>query len=108
MHTGIAEYGRWKSRCGIIFRTRDELRSHNKKCSKCAEEKSKIASETQRKNWQNLERRKAQSEITVFNNFWKYRAKNPIIYESKVAGKMKLDSNWELEVAKRLDELNVE
>ena len=54
------------------------------------------------------ELREEASKRTVFNNFWKYRAKNPIIYESEIAGKMRLDSKWELEVAKRLDELNVE
>lgn len=127
MNTKTAEYGHWKSPCGTIFRTRTELYNHNKECLKCIEwnsnkykrsgetrknewneEKSKKASEIQKKVWQSPELRKAQSERAVFNNFWKYRTKNPIIYESKIAGKMKLDSKWELEVAKRLDELNVE
>lgn len=127
MNVKTAEYGHWKSHCGIIFRTRTELYSHNKECLECIEwnsnkykrsgetrknewneEKSKKASEIQKKVWQSPELRKAQSEKAVFNNFWKYRTKNPIIYESKIAGKMKLDSKWELEVAKRLDELNVE
>lgn len=127
MKVKTAEYGHWKSHCGIIFRTRTELYSHNKECLECIEwnsnkykrsgetrknewneEKSKKASEIQKKVWQSPELRKAQSEKAVFNNFWKYRTKNPIIYESKIAGKMKLDSKWELEVAKRLDELNVE
>lgn len=52
--------------------------------------------------------RKKASERAVFNNFWKYRSKNPILYESPIAGKMKLDSKWELLVAQRLDLLNVE
>lgn len=52
--------------------------------------------------------RELASKRTVFNNFWKYRAKNPIIYESPIAGKIKLDSKWEEHVAKRLDELQVE
>lgn len=69
---------------------------------------AKKCKETQQNVWKNPKLRKEQSERTVFNNFWKYRAENPIIYESKIAGKMKLDSNWELLVAKRLDELNVE
>ena len=43
----------------------------------------------------------------IKNNFWKYRAENPILYESKFNGTIKLDSEWELIVAKRLDELNV-
>lgn len=54
------------------------------------------------------ELREEASKRTVFNNFWKYRAKNPIIYESPIAGKIKLDSKWEELVAKRLDELQVE
>lgn len=47
------------------------------------------------------------SELATNNNFWKYRAENPILYESKFNGTIKLDSEWELIVAKRLDELNV-
>ena len=53
------------------------------------------------------ELRKKASERTVFNNFWEYRSKNPIIYESKFAGKVKLDSKWELIVAERLDSLGI-
>lgn len=53
------------------------------------------------------ELREKASKRTVFNNFWEYRSKNPIIYESKFAGRVKLDSKWELIVAKRLDELNI-
>lgn len=53
------------------------------------------------------EKKKEASERTVFNNFWKYRSMNPIFYESQIAGKMKLDSKWELIVAKRLDDLGV-
>lgn len=72
--------------------------------NKIKEKNSKIQQKTHCTN----EYRKAASERTVFNNFWKYRSKNPIIYESPIAGKIKLDSKWELLVAKRLDFLNVE
>ena len=127
MNTKTAEWGRWTSHCGIIFRTRKELFAHNKVCSECIEflsKKQKRAAETRQKNWTPENSRrvseaqkiaqsrpeviKKHSEATVFNNFWKYRSKNPILYESKIAGKIKLDSTWELEVAKRLDSLGVE
>ena len=75
--------------------TDEEKSEYHKKCSN-AQIKNKTP-----------EARKATSERTVFNNFWKYRSKNPITYESKIAGKVKLDSKWELIVAKRIDELGV-
>jgi len=62
--------------------------------------------ETNKKIW-TPEKRLEQSKKSVFNNFWEYRSKNPIIYESK-HGSVRLDSQWELLVAQRLDELNVE
>lgn len=80
------------------------------KLSKMTEEERalyhKKLSDAQVKN-RTPEKRKEASEKTVFNNFWKYRSTNPIFYESPIAGKIKLDSNWELIVAKRLDELGV-
>ena len=135
MNNKTAEYGRWKSFCGIIFRTRADLISHRKTCEKCSsyakdslkrareaqkriresltpEEKAflrKKNSELQKAAWaKKPELRKRASEKALFNNFWKYRSKNPILYESPIAGKMKLDSKWELLVAQRLDYLNVE
>lgn len=126
MSNKTAPYGTWKSHCGIIFRTRKELFLHNKKCEICIKwnknkyarggktrskewntEKSKKASEIQKRIWANKKLREDASKRTVFNNFWKYRSKNPILYISPIAGFMKLDSNWELKTAKRLDELNV-
>lgn len=59
------------------------------------------------KNAVTSEMRKTASERTVFNNFWEYRSKNPIIYSSKIAGDIKLDSLWEKIVAERLDSMNV-
>lgn len=73
---------------------------------KAYEEFHEKAVEHNKKIW-TPEKRLEQSKKSVFNNFWEYRAKNPIIYESKY-GIVKLDSHWELLVAKRLDELNVE
>lgn len=129
MSNKTAEYGRWTSFCGLIFRTRAELFSHKKSCKDCflvkksrkpqrrvkhlsdeeLEALKKKRSEIQKLAWSKRpERRKKASEKAVFNNFWKYRSKNPIFYESCIAGKMKLDSKWELLVAQRLDELKVD
>ena len=131
MNNRTAKYGRWTSFCGIVFRTRAELFSHRKICKKCSnflershetrrrirenlspeerEELRKKRSAIQKEAWaKKPESRKKASENAVFNNFWKYRSKNPILYESLIAGKMKLDSKWELLVAQRLDSLGVE
>ncbi len=128
MNTQTSPYGTWESPCKRIFRTRRELSSHKKNCEICkawvkqcykragetrkrewTKEKSEKASEFQKSLWKNRpELRKKASERIETNPFWKYRSKNPIIYTSKVAGTIKLDSNWELLVAERLDKLNVE
>lgn len=47
------------------------------------------------------------SKKAIEHCYWEHRSRNPIIYEGKT-GKFNLDSYWELEVAKRLDEMNVE
>ena len=96
--------------CNREFNYKYALTYHLKTCKQNPnrdEEFCKRLSEVQKKAV-TKEKREAASKRTVFNNFWKYRAKNPIIYESPIAGKMKLDSNWELLTAKRLDELQVE
>lgn len=96
--------------CGREFGYKGSLTLHLKTCKQNPnrdEEYSKYLSEIHKKAI-TQEMREAASKRTVFNNFWKYRAKNSIIYESPIAGKMKLDSNWELITAKRLDELQVE
>lgn len=101
------EYLKWRSGAGERSR-----KTRQEKLEKMSNEEKealrKKMSESQKRAWSSPERRKIASERTVFNNFWKYRSKNPIIYESSICGKVKLDSNWELLVAKRLDELNVE
>lgn len=96
--------------CNRKFNYGFALTNHLKTCRlnpNRDEEHSKKLSEIQKKAVTKEMREKA-SKRTVFNNFWKYRSKNPILYESIKAGKMKLDSKWELIVAKRLDELGVE
>ena len=97
--------------CGRHFTNKSGFTNHKSLCYKNPDrdlEKIERLKNAQKKAWQSPELRKKASENTVFNNFWKYRSKNPIIYESKIAGKVKLYSNWELIVAKRLDDLNVE
>ena len=54
MKVKTAEYGHWKSHCGIIFRTRTELYSHNKECLECIEwnsNKYKRSGETRKNEW---------------------------------------------------------
>lgn len=100
--------------CGKHFTRKSHLTLHLKyfcernpsRDLKALEDFRKKAVERNKQYW-TPEKRLEASKRTVFNNFWEYRAKNPIIYESKY-GEVKLDSLWELKVAKRLDELNVE
>lgn len=47
------------------------------------------------------------SKTAIEHSYWEHRSKNPIIYESPIAGKLNLDSYWELIVAKRLDSMGV-
>ena len=131
MNNKTAEYGRWTSFCGIVFRTRAELYLHRKTCKECSnflershetqkrirdnlspEEKEalkKKRSAIQKAAWaEKPDSRKKASENATFNNFWKFRSRNPILYESPIAGKIKLDSKWELLVAQRLDSLGVD
>lgn len=124
----------WTCKCNLSFEGRAKFFEHRKTCEEYQiwfQGRFKRSQETRKKNLASLsleerelikkqnserqkrvqgtpERRKEASERAVFNNFWKYRAKNPIFYESQFAGQIKLDSKWELLVAKRLDELNVE
>lgn len=107
--------GNFTCEYGKTFIKKYSFTYHQKCCPKSClynEEYAKKQHEkkvkAQQKAWSNLELRKKASERSVFNNFWEYRAKNPIIYESPIAGKLKLDSKWEELVAKRLDELQVE
>ena len=107
--------GNFVCECGRSFSRKYSFTYHQKCCEKSqhydevfAKEQYEKRVELQKKSWSNPELRKKASERSVFNNFWEYRTKNPIIYESPIAGKIKLDSKWEELVAKRLDELQVE
>lgn len=99
--------------CDRTFRQNYSLSNHISICAKNPNrnlEKVERLKSAQQKLYQSekgKELRKKASERTVFNNFWEYRSKNPIIYESKFAGKVKLDSKWELIVAERLDSLGI-
>ena len=101
--------------CGKHFTRKYSFTYHQKCCQKSKFYDEKYAKEQHEKHvkvqkdaWSNPELRKLASEKSVFNNFWEYRTKNPIIYDSPIAGKVRLDSKWEELVAKRLDELQVE
>lgn len=101
--------------CGKTFSRKYSFTYHQKICKKSpfydkiyAEAQHKKRVNAQKKAWSSFSLRKKASERTIFNNFWEYRAKNPIVYESFTVGKIKLDSKWEELVAKRLDKLQVE
>lgn len=107
--------GNFVCKCGKSFSRKHTFTRHQKCCLKSelydetyAKNQHEKRVKFQKKIWSNPELRKKASKNSVFNNFWEYRTKNPIIYESSIAGKIKLDSKWEELVAKRLDELQVE
>ena len=96
--------------CGEEHKLKHAMTLHQRLCKKNPNQDlnllnklSKIHKESNNK----TETKSKLSELAINNNFWKYRAENPILYESKFNGTIKLDSEWELIVAKRLDELNV-
>lgn len=102
--------------CGKVFSFKERLTNHLKRlCKKSPNyfseeniEWRKRISEKQKEAHSRPELRKLHSENSVFNNFWEYRSKNPVLYESEKNGLVKLDSLWELRVAKRLDSLGLE
>ena len=96
--------------CGTEHKLQYAMTLHLRLCKKNPNrdiEFFKQISETQKIAQNTKETKLKHSESAKNNNFWKYRAKNPIFYESKNNGTLKLDSEWELIVAKRLDELNL-
>ena len=96
--------------CGEIHKTKGGMNIHQRLCKNNPNrdiEYSKRISETQKIAQSKKETKLKHSNATKDNNFWKYRADNPIFYESKNNGTLKLDSEWELVVAKRLDKLNL-
>lgn len=104
--------------CGKHFTRKSILGSHlrlfceknPKRDLKAYEEFRKKSIENNQKFWNSengRKRKEAFSKQAVFNNFWEYRSKNPIVYEGR-NGAVRLDSLWELKVAQRLDELGAE
>lgn len=100
--------------CGKHFSKTWGLTNHISLCKKNPNadvEKRKRISEAQKKFWSSDKAKNLKvsaSKRAVFNNFWEYRSKNPIVYESPFAGKVRLDSQWEKLVAERLDKLGIE
>ena len=113
-------YNNWKCEiCGNIFSTRAQLFQHRKETTcgiKQMELGHKKSGEAQKKQWLDGKRcghkcseatKQKMSKAAIEHSYWEHRSREPIIYESKVAGKLNLDSYWELYVAQRLDLLNV-
>jgi hypothetical protein len=100
--------------CGRHFKKKFSLTNHISLCDKNPDkdlEKLNRLCKAQQDYWdsdRSKERRSSLSRNAIFNNFWEYRSKNPIIYESSIAGKVILDSSWEKLVAERLDNLGLE
>ena len=110
----------WKcAYCGETFTIRRELYAHKKESGhgKLLWEKSIKENAIRNKRlWEegklkghkcSEEQKQKLSKIAIERSYWSHRSKEPIIYESKIAGKINLDSYWELYVAQRLDILNV-
>ncbi len=113
-------YNNWKCEiCGNIFNTRAKLFQHRKEttCSaKLVALGHKKTAEANKKQWAEGKRhghkcsetaKQKMSKAAIEHSYWEHRSREPIIYESTVAGKLNLDSYWELYVAQRLDLLNV-
>ena len=105
--------------CGEKFETRRLLFAHKKE-TVCGEKAIKLGheklSQSISKLWKDGKlkghtcsetTKQKLSEIATKQSYWEHRSRNPIIYESPIAGKLNLDSYWELTVAKRLDSMNV-
>ena len=96
--------------CGEKHETKQGMKLHQRLCKKNPNRDIELVnklSEIQKISGNKKETKLKHSLSAIKNNFWKYRAENPILYESKFNGAIKLDSEWELIVAKRLDELNL-
>ena len=96
--------------CGEKHETKQGMKLHQRLCKKNPNRDIELVnklSEIQKISGNKKETKLKHSLSAIKNNFWKYRAENPILYESKFNGTIKLDSEWELIVAKRLDELNL-
>lgn len=96
--------------CGEYHKYQYAMKLHIRYCKLNSNrdiEGSKKISNTQKEVQSRKEVREKKSKSIINNPFWKYRSENPIFYKSKHNGILKLDSDWELIVAKRLDELNI-
>lgn len=100
--------------CGRHFKKKFSLTNHVSLCDKNPDrdlEKLERICKAQQDYWSSDRSKRHRliiSKASVFNNFWEYRSKNPIIYESPSAGRVRLDSSWERLVAERLDFIGVE
>lgn len=95
--------------CGEEHKSKSGMSLHIRLCKNNPNrdvEESKKLSNIRKQNGNKLETKLKLSKLTETNHFWKYK-RNCLTYESKKQGTIKLDSSWELIVAKRLDELNL-
>lgn len=116
---GIKGYGNWECCCcKKVFETRKLLLEHKHSSKKCHQfsleegRKKTIAALKGRKRpgkkLSEEHKQKLRESAKNRASYWFYNNKNPILYTRKEDGKeIKLDSKWELEVVKRLDELNI-
>lgn len=117
MNTKSLEYTWTCEICKCSFRIRSELYKHRKvtDCGKKQKELGYVKGAEKRKGqvgyWKGKHlpssTKSKISKAAVEHSYWEHRKRNPIIYESKIAGKLNLDSFWEKIVAERLDKLNV-
>lgn len=104
--------------CKQIFKTRKLLCQHKHDSLKCSLYAKKIGHEKTNKaltgrkypgrKLSEEHKQKLRESAKNRASYWFYNNKNPILYTRKEDGKeIKLDSKWELEVVKRLDNLNI-
>ena len=116
---GIKGYGNWECCCcKKVFETRKLLLDHKRSSIKCHQfsleegrKKTNAALKGRKYPGRKLtdeHKQKIKEAAKNRASYWFYSNKNPILYKRKQDGKeIKLDSKWELEVVKRLDELNI-
>lgn len=116
---GPKPFGNWKCACcQQIFETRRLFESHKKQFPVChdfcvAEGRKRTAEANRNKKHPGRKlsdstKQKLSEAAKNRASYWFYSNKNPILYKCKDGTEIKLDSKWELEVVKRLDELNIE
>lgn len=116
---GPKSFGNWKCPCcQQIFETRRLLIEHKRQSVACHEfciaeghKRTNAALRGRKRPGRKLSdeaKRKLSEAAKNRASYWFYSSKNPILYKCKDGTDIKLDSKWELEVVKRLDELNIE